>query len=52
MAQQDLSELGFRENGSQSKVPPAAEPQQSESNWQERKQKGFVAGVRRSTHAN
>ena len=52
MAQQDLSELGFREGGSQSKMPPAAAAHQGEPDWQERKQKGFVAGIRRPTRAN
>ena len=52
MAQQDLSELGFRKDGSQSRAPPAAARQQSEPDWQERKQKGFVAGIGRSTRAN
>lgn len=50
MAPQDLKELGFQEDGSQKIPEPSAKaPQQQtgETDWQERKQRGFTAGIRR-----
>lgn len=46
MAQQDLKDLGFKEGTHASRSSKTDDsPQKTE--WEERKQKGFVAGVKR-----
>lgn len=47
MAPQDLKDLGFKENNESGSVKKDAAVPQDSIDWESRKQRGFVAGIKR-----